>query len=416
MRLYQPKKGYRYTSDTIFLWNFIRSSGVCKASQNGSLALGCGAEFKGATDRSFNAQFCASDCAGGEAKFCAEDCAFSKEESYAANHSVGNDRDFGSKGCAELKAEFKREFKAGLRAKFQSEHCKNSDFQSDEAWHALKPDIASGENFKCGENFKFCDEQIAQSLESQKTYYKNYASKFEDVKAREDFATECLRDGGFTACNERSLKNALNPRAIYGDVLDVGAGCGILGLLLKRDFESINLSLLEIQERNLEILRLNSLQNDLPAEILHADFAEFKSEKRFDFIVSNPPFYRERISLSKEPHMALSKSAASLSLQDFVRSANAHLKPGGTLIFCYEAVKLAKICELLGEFKLNLTRLGFVYPDISKPAKLALLQARKNSRSPCEIVLPIYASAHGNRTAQAHAIYKSADLTSVDYE
>ena len=413
MRLYQPKKGYRYTSDTIFLWNFIRSSGVRQAdaaSQNGSWALGCGAEFKDATDRSFNAQFCATDCAGGEAEFCTEDCAFSKEELYAADHSAENDRDFGGKGCAEFQAEFKKEFQEAFRAKFQSEHCKNSDFQSDEAWHALKPDIASGENFK------LCDEQIAQPLESKKTHDKDFASKFKDAKARADFAVERLRDGWLAACDDRGPKGALNPRAIYGDVLDVGAGCGILGLLLKRDFESINLSLLEIQERNLEILRLNSLQNDLPAEILHADFAEFKSEKRFDFIVSNPPFYRERISLSKEPHMALSKSAASLSLRDFVRSANAHLKPGGTLIFCYEAGKLAKICELLGEFRLNLTRLGFVYPDISKPAKLALLQARKNSRSPCEITLPIYASAHGRRTAQAHGIYKSADLTSVDYE
>ena len=409
MRLYQPKKGYRYTSDTIFLWNFIRNSGVRKAdaaSQNGSWALGCGAEFKDATDGGFNAQFYAANYAGGEAEFCADDCAFRKEESYAADHSAENDRDFGGKGCAEFQAEFK----AGFQEKFQSERYKNSDFQNDEVWHALKPDIASGENFK------FCDEQIAQPLESKKTHDKDFASKFKDAKAREDFTAECLRDGGFAACNDRSPKGALNPRAIYGDVLDVGAGCGILGLLLKRDFKSINLSLLEIQERNLEILRLNSLQNDLPAEILHADFAEFKSKKRFDFIVSNPPFYRERISLSKEPHMALSKSAASLSLRDFVRSANAHLKPGGTLIFCYEAGKLAKICELLGEFKLNLTRLGFVYPDISKPAKLALLQARKNSRSPCEIALPIYASAHGRRTEQAHAIYKSADLTSVDYE
>ena len=413
MRLYQPKKGYRYTSDTIFLWNFIRSSGVRKAdaaSQNGSWVLGCGAEFKDATDGGFNAQFCASDFAGGEAGFCAEDCAFSKEESYAANHSVGNDRDFGSKGCAELKAEFKMKFQAEFQEKFQSERYKNSYFQNDEAWHTLKPDIASGENFK------ICDEQIAQPLESKKTHDKDFASKFKGAKVREDFTAECLRDDWFAVCDECSLKSALNPRAIYGDVLDVGAGCGILGFLLKRDFKSINLSLLEIQERNLEILRLNSLQNDLPAEILHADFAEFKSEKRFDFIVSNPPFYRERISLSKEPHMALSKSAASLSLRDFVRSANAHLKPGGTLIFCYEAGKLAKICELLGEFRLNLTRLGFVYPDISKPAKLALLQARKNSRSPCEITIPIYASAHGKRTEQAQAIYKSADLTSVDYE
>jgi len=118
MRLYQPKKGYRYTSDTIFLWNFIRSSGVRKAdvaSQDTSRALGCGAEFKDATDGGFNAQFCASDFAGGEAKFFAEDCAFRKEESYVANHSVGNDRDFGSKGCAELKAEFKMKFQAAAK-------------------------------------------------------------------------------------------------------------------------------------------------------------------------------------------------------------------------------------------------------------------------------------------------------------
>ena len=207
-----------------------------------------------------------------------------------------------------------------------------------------------------------------------------------------------------------------NPRAICGDVLDVGAGCGILGLLLKRDFESINLSLLEIQERNLEILRLNSLQNDLPAEILHADFAEFKSEKRFDFIVSNPPFYRERISLSKEPHTALSKSASSLSLQSFIRSANSHLKPDGALIFCYDAGKIGKICEILAKLKLNLVRLGFVYPSCDKVAKLALIEARKNSRAQCEIIAPLYASAQGERTEQAHAIYKSADLTSVDYE
>ena len=33
MRLYQPKKGYRYTSDTIFLWNFIRTRGL-KGGQN----------------------------------------------------------------------------------------------------------------------------------------------------------------------------------------------------------------------------------------------------------------------------------------------------------------------------------------------------------------------------------------------
>ena len=37
-----------------------------------------------------------------------------------------------------------------------------------------------------------------------------------------------------------SLKN------FSGRILDVGAGCGILGLLLKRDFKNSSLSLLDI--------------------------------------------------------------------------------------------------------------------------------------------------------------------------
>lgn len=321
MRLYQPKKGYRYTSDTIFLWNFIRTRGL-KGGQNFTREL--------RADRDLAAvRTCRSAPAA---------C----DDLKSALRS------------GEISSELER-FDCAINGASDAEKIKNFTHAADSASFAKE-----GENFRC--------------------------------------------------------RAAFNPRAIYGDVLDVGAGCGILGFLLKRDFKSINLSLLEIQERNLEILKLNSSQNDFPAEILHADFAEFKSKKRFDFIVSNPPFYRERISLSKELHMALSKSATSLSLQCFIRSANSHLKPNGTLIFCYDAGKIAKICEILESFKLNLTRLGFVYPSCDKAAKLALIEARKGSRAQCEIIAPLYASAQGERTKEAEAIYKSADLASVDYE
>ena len=171
-------------------------------------------------------------------------------------------------------------------------------------------------------------------------------------------------------------------------VLDVGAGCGILGLLIKRDFPSVDLSLLEIQEQNLQILNKNCEENSLQAQILRADFA----------------------------NLALSKSATSLSLEDFVRASNSHLKPNGTLMFCYEAEKLAKICEILQKYGLNLTNLGFVYPNEKKNAKLALFKAQKNSRSPCEIIAPIYTFINEQTSEIAERIYKKADLESIDFE
>jgi methyltransferase small len=354
MRLYQPKKGYRYTSDTIFLWNFIRTRGL-KGGQNFTRELRAGRD-------SAAIRTCRSA-------------------------SAACDNLKSALRSEEISSELER-FDCAANGASDAEKIKNFTHAADGVSFAKE-----GENFICDTD---CDAPNAEEGE-------NFTSCSGDVCG--------ARDGENFRC-----RAAFNPRAIYGDVLDVGAGCGILGFLLKRDFKSINLSLLEIQERNLEILKLNSSQNDLPAEILHADFAEFKSEKRFDFIVSNPPFYRERISLSKEPHMALSKSAASLSLQCFIRSANSHLKPNGTLIFCYDAGKIAKICEILEGSKLNLTRLGFVYPSCDKAAKLALIEARKGSRAQCEIILPLYAGAHGERTKEAETIYKSADLASVDYE
>ena len=354
MRLYQPKKGYRYTSDTIFLWNFIRTRGL-KGGQNFTRELR--ADRDSAAVRTCRSAPAACD------------------DLKSALRS------------GEISSELER-FDCAINGASDAEKIKNFTHAADSASFAKE-----GENFIRDTDCDACEAPSGKNPPPD-------TSDALDAEGGENFR----------------CRAAFNPRAICGDVLDVGAGCGILGLLLKRDFESINLSLLEIQERNLEILRLNSLQNDLPAEILHTDFAEFKSEKRFDFIVSNPPFYRERISLSKEPHTALSKSALSLSLQSFIRSANSHLKPDGALIFCYDAGKIGKICEILAKLKLNLVRLGFVYPSYDKAAKLALIEARKNSRAQCEIIAPLYASAQGERTEQAHAIYKSADLTSVDYE
>lgn len=58
-------------------------------------------------------------------------------------------------------------------------------------------------------------------------------------------------------------------------VLDVGCGCGILGLLLKRDFAQIELFMLDLQKINCQISLLNARENGLNCEIFCGDFSKF---------------------------------------------------------------------------------------------------------------------------------------------
>ena len=138
------------------------------------------------------------------------------------------------------------------------------------------------------------------------------------------------------------LYDFIREGGVRGEVLEVGCGSGVLGLLLKRDFPKISLSLLDILEANVNLAAANASQNGLEAEFITADFAKFKSEKRYDLIVSNPPFYHDGVKKSENEHLRTARYSENLPLSELVGSANSLLKPRGVFSFCIEAKKSSK--------------------------------------------------------------------------
>lgn len=197
-------------------------------------------------------------------------------------------------------------------------------------------------------------------------------------------------------------------------ILDVGSGSGILGLLLKRDFANFEISLLEIQNENFEILKKNVAENSLDCEILMQDFAHFKSETKFDFIVSNPPYYLANIQNSENEHKKISKFALNLSLREFISSASLNLKQNGSLIFCYDAKQIQQICVVLNEFKFKIAKLKFCHAKDGKNANIVLIFARKNSKTLAEILTPNFMFENEIYSENAEKIFKKADLISYD--
>ena len=211
------------------------------------------------------------------------------------------------------------------------------------------------------------------------------------------------------------LYDFINASKLRGDIIDVGCGCGILGLLVARDNE-IKLTGIDIDPLNVQISRHNASVNGIAGEFITGDFSEFKSEIKFDFIISNPPFYHFGVTKSQNQHIANSRYNDSLSLEQFLAGANRNLKPKGVLYFCYDAKQIGLILALLVKFKLNLTKLKFVHSKRGQNAKLALFEAKKSSKSLCEILPPLIVFDGDNFSLEASEIFKKANTISKVYE
>ena len=199
------------------------------------------------------------------------------------------------------------------------------------------------------------------------------------------------------------LYDFIREGGVRGEVLEVGCGSGVLGLLLKRDFPKIWLSLLDILEANVNLAAENASENRLEAEFITADFAKFKSEKRYDLIVSNPPFYHDGVKKSENEHLRTARYSENLPLRELVGSANSLLKPRGVFSFCYDAKRIS-----------TLTRLCFVHPKAGGAANLALIEAKKSSKSLTQILPPIFVFVGGVYSKKAAEIFATANTQSKD--
>jgi tRNA1(Val) A37 N6-methylase TrmN6 len=131
-----------------------------------------------------------------------------------------------------------------------------------------------------------------------------------------------------------------------GMLLDVGCGVGIISLLLTRDFP-IETTVIDKQEKMLDYARHNFALNGLEVKSHLGDFTELVTEERFDYIVSNPPFYDPRVTQSEDSHLNIARYAHHLPIDAFVRRVKTFLKPKGWFIFCYDAKQIDLLLHYL---------------------------------------------------------------------
>ena len=198
-----------------------------------------------------------------------------------------------------------------------------------------------------------------------------------------------------------------------GRVLDVGCGCGVLGLLVARDCTKVALEAVEKQEAFVELAAINARVNGISLKLHHGDFLEFEDAAGYDYIISNPPFYNDGASLSQNEMKAIARSNTSLPLQPFLEKVSKLLKPHGHLLFCYDASQFALVAAAVVALGMRITDARFVHSKIDRVSKLVLLHVRKNSKALMKVHPPLIAFEGDEFSHESLRLYEKADTHTI---
>jgi len=111
---------------------------------------------------------------------------------------------------------------------------------------------------------------------------------------------------------EELVSWVISTNPINKKILDIGTGSGCIAISLAKFIKSSNLTAWDINQEILEIARKNAFLNEVKVLFEVQDISSIKSDKKFDIIVSNPPYIcnseKKKINnnvLLFEPHKAL---------------------------------------------------------------------------------------------------------------
>jgi tRNA1(Val) A37 N6-methylase TrmN6 len=200
-----------------------------------------------------------------------------------------------------------------------------------------------------------------------------------------------------------------------GKVLDLGCGCGVIGLILCYRHPELQVTGLELQPKLAELTRNNAAANSLVdrLQVQEGDLrriGDYLAPESFDCVVTNPPYRKPgsgRINAGDES--AIARHELTADMDSVLAAASFCVKNRGSVTAIYPAARLATLMAVLPKYRLIPKRLQpvYSYPEDTQ-ARLVLVEAVKNGGEGLAVLPPlyIYQYSDGPYSPEMAALYK----------
>jgi tRNA1Val (adenine37-N6)-methyltransferase len=195
--------------------------------------------------------------------------------------------------------------------------------------------------------------------------------------------------------NEDSLILADFSLDAKGRVIDLGTGCGVIGIILGKFGAASEVAALEIQEGLFGLAERNITLNGLEKNIaaVHGDLRRIKKffkPHSFDHAVSNPPYMSVGSArVSPDGEKAAARNELLCTAADLAKAAGYLVKPGGTFRVIFPSARLEELIELLRSSGLSPSRLRYIHDRPGSKPKLFLMESVKGGESGLSVLPPL---------------------------
>jgi len=205
---------------------------------------------------------------------------------------------------------------------------------------------------------------------------------------------------GLLLTTDACLLSAFVSKNAKQTVCELGSGSGIISAMLLLCGKIRSSVCVDFQPDVCALAEKNAENNGLTDKmtVVNADVLNYKTEKKFDTVISNPPYFKASDGRKNEREQdRLSRHESTATISDFAKCASSILKDGGVAYFCYTPARLSELLCAMSSSGLEPKTLVTVYPTMKHKPSLVLVSAKKGAQGGivCERPLFIYKDKAG---------------------
>ncbi len=169
-----------------------------------------------------------------------------------------------------------------------------------------------------------------------------------------------------------------------GKCIDLGAGSGIIGLLLLSAGKAKSVAGVEIQQQYVRLAAENAAENGFAQSYtpLCRDITALKEFEagEYDYCVSNPPYLKNDCGFdNRSAPLNIARREVLCNIDDVCAAASKSVKSGGNVFMVYRADRVDRLLYSLKNHSLQPKRLRVVCPSKGKKPSLVLVDAKKDA-------------------------------------